>query len=83
MRAAILTETNNGAYYNNYRSLGAHIIKRIFNDNHADSTVIDYATHWKDEDLVELLTTFFKDSDDNVIGISLPVRSPWDNDESL
>jgi hypothetical protein len=81
MKAAILTETNNGAYYNNYRSLGAHIIKRIFHDNDADATVIDYATHWKDEDLVDLLSSFFKDSDDNVIGISLPIRSPWDNDE--
>ena len=81
MKAAILTETNNGAYYNNYRSLGAHIIKRIFHENEADATVIDYATHWKDEDLTEILNNFFEGSDNNVIGISLPVRSPWDNDE--
>ena len=81
MKAAILTETNDGAYYNNYRSLGAHIIKRIFHDNDADATVVDYATHWKEQELEEFLLGFFANSSDNVIGISLPIRSPWDNDE--
>lgn len=81
MKAAILTETNDGAYYNNYRSLGAHIIKRIFHDNQAEATVIDYATHWKDNDLENFLVDFFAGSESNVIGISLPVRSPWDNSE--
>tara|TARA_B100001057_G_scaffold332574_1_gene333005 strand:- start:3894 stop:5396 length:1503 start_codon:yes stop_codon:yes gene_type:complete len=81
MKAAILTETNNGFFYNNYRGLGAHIIKRIFHDHDATATVIDYSSFWDKEELTEFLRTYFKDSDDNVIGLSVPVRGPWDDGE--
>ena len=81
MKAAILTETNNGFFYNNYRGLGAHIIKRIFHDHGATATVIDYSSFWEKQDLKDFLRTYFKDSDDNVIGLSVPIRGPWDDGE--
>ena len=81
MKAAILTETNNGFFYNNYRGLGAHIIKRIFHDHGAQATVIDFSSFWEKKDLKHFLRTYFKDSDESVIGLSVPVRGPWDDGE--
>jgi radical SAM superfamily enzyme YgiQ (UPF0313 family) len=81
MKAAILTETNDGLFYNNYRGLGAHIIKRIFHDHDATATVFDYGTHWPKQELKDSLKTFFKDSDDNVIGLSVPIRRASDREE--
>ncbi len=81
MKAAILTETNDGLFYNNYRGLGAHIIKRIFHDHDATATVFDYGTHWPKQELKDSLKTFFKDSEDNVIGLSVPIRRSSDREE--
>ena len=81
MKAAILTETNDGLFYNNYRGLGAHIIKRIFHDHGAESTVFDYGTHWLKQDLKDSISKYFEGSDDNVIGLSVPIRRHEDNDE--
>ena len=81
MKAAILTETNDGLFYNNYRGLGAHIIKRIFHDHDATATVFDYGTHWPKQELKDSLKTFFKGSEDNVIGLSVPIRRSSDREE--
>jgi tRNA A37 methylthiotransferase MiaB len=82
MKVAILTETNAGNYHNNYRGLGAHAVKQEFLKNNVEAIVIDFACHWDSKLLTESLEQFFKDSQDNVIGISVPIQSTYNLDES-
>ena len=81
MKAAILTETNNGFMLNNYRGFGAQSVKQIFFEAGADCTVFDYATFWEREDLKKSLLNYFHNSNDNVIGLSVPIR--YVNDDTL
>ena len=81
MKAAILTETNNGLMLNNYRGFGAQSVKQIFYETGNECTVFDYSTFWERKDLKESLIKYFADSNDNVIGLSMPIR--FVNDDSL
>ena len=74
MKAAILTETNNGLMLNNYRGFGAQSVKQIFFEAGADCTVFDFATFWDRKELKQSLIDYFKNSNNNVIGLSVPIR---------
>ena len=59
MKAAILTETNNGLMLNNYRGFGAQSVKQIFYETGNECTVFDYSTFWERKDLKESLIKYF------------------------
>jgi len=73
MKFLILCENSNGAWpYLHYRGLGAFELKKRVKDHGYDATIIEWFTHWKNDDLIKASQVYFKDTDQPVIAVSTP-----------
>lgn len=73
MKFLILSENSNGTWsYLHYRSLGSHEIKkRVMRRGH-QAHVIEWFTYWKQDELKQVISKYFQDTDEPVIATSTP-----------
>ena len=73
MKFLILCENSNGSQpYMHYRQMGAFELKRRIKKHGHEGTILEWFTHWKEEDLIRTAKTYFKDTDQPVIAVSTP-----------
>lgn len=73
MKFLILCENSNGAWpYLHYRGLGAFELKKRAKKHGHDATILEWFTHWKNEELISAADAYFKDTDEPVIAVSTP-----------
>lgn len=73
MKFLVLSENSNGTWpYLHFRGLGAYELVRRIEAAGYKSTVIDWFTHWNEEELTEAITKWFGLEADPVIAISTP-----------
>lgn len=73
MKFLILCENSNGAWpYLHYRGLGAFELKKRAKKHGHDATILEWFTHWKNQDLIDIANIYFSDTPDPVIAVSTP-----------
>lgn len=73
MKFLILSENSNGAWpYLHYRSLGAFELKKRIQSHGYEATILEWFTHWKNEDLIKLAQKYFAGCDKPIIAVSTP-----------
>ena len=73
MKFLILCENSNGAWpYLHYRGLGAFELKKRAKRYGHEATIIEWFTHWKNDDLIAAAAAYFKDTEEPVIAVSTP-----------
>lgn len=73
MKFLILCENSNGAWpYLHYRGLGAFELKKRAKKHGHDATILEWFTHWKNEELISAAEAYFKDTEEPVIAVSTP-----------
>lgn len=72
-KICILSENSNGAWPNvHYRNLGASEVRRVFTALGHQCDLVEWFTHWSDDQLSEYICKFFGAVPDPVIAISVP-----------
>ena len=73
MKFLILAENSNGTWpYLHFRSMGAFEIHKRLSARNIKSSVIEWFTHWTDQQLQECTTKWFAGEADPVIAVSTP-----------
>lgn len=73
MKFLILSENSNGAWpYLHYRSLGAFELKKRIVSYGYNATILEWFTHWNNNDLFNVAVEYFKDTTQPVIAVSTP-----------
>jgi len=73
MKFLILCENSNGAWpYLHFRGLGAFELKKRIQNHGYQATIIEWFTHWQNQDLMNVADVYFNDTDHPVIAVSTP-----------
>lgn len=73
MKFLILSENSNGTWpYLHYRNLGSFELKKRIMSYGYEATILEWFTHWSDENLKKFISNFFADAENPTIAISTP-----------
>jgi len=73
MKFLILSENSNGTWpYLHFRGMGPFEIRKRLSQKNIPSTIIEWFTHWKDDQLKLCIESWFKGEENPIIAISTP-----------